>query len=98
MAGAAIVRRGTRRGVSTVPANPLAGALASGPFAYVVELVASALTREAQLARRRLRGWPACPTVVAGSVTSYAGGSLGHDPLRVGTAAARARPDRRTSI
>jgi methylenetetrahydrofolate reductase (NADPH) len=75
--------------VSTGPANPLAGALASGQFAYVVELVASALTREARLldvASRLAR----VPTVVAGSVTSYAGGSLGHDPLRVGTAA-RAR-------
>jgi methylenetetrahydrofolate reductase (NADPH) len=30
------------------------------------------------------------PDVVAGSVTSYAGGAMGHDPIRVGTAA-RAR-------
>ena len=30
------------------------------------------------------------PGVVAGSITSYAGGALGHDPIRVGTAA-RAR-------
>src|SRR4029450_9680809 len=53
------------------------------------ELVASALTREAKLldvAARLAR----VPEVVAGSVTSYAGGALGHDPLRVGTAA-RAR-------
>jgi methylenetetrahydrofolate reductase (NADPH) len=75
--------------VSATPSNPLAGALASGRFAYVVELVASALTREARLldvASRLAR----VDAVVAGSVTSYAGGSLGHDPLRVGTAA-RAR-------
>jgi methylenetetrahydrofolate reductase (NADH) len=75
--------------VSAASPNPLAGALAGGRFAYVVELVASALTREAKLldvAARLAR----VPEVVAGSVTSYAGGALGHDPLRVGTAA-RAR-------
>ena len=75
--------------MSAPPVNPLAAALAGGSFAYVVELVASALTREARLldvASRLAR----VPAVVAGSVTSYAGGSLGHDPLRVGTAA-RAR-------
>ncbi len=69
--------------------NPLRDALSSGKFCYVVELVASRLKREAllldvasQLAR--------VPGVVAGSITSYAGGALGHDPIRVGTAA-RAR-------
>ena len=69
--------------------NPLRDSLSSGKFCYVVELVASRLKREAlllevasQLAR--------VPGVVAGSVTSYAGGALGHDPIRVGTAA-RAR-------
>jgi methylenetetrahydrofolate reductase (NADPH) len=69
--------------------NPLRESLTSGNFCYVVELVASRLKREAllldvasQLAR--------VPSVVAGSITSYAGGALGHDPIRVGTAA-RAR-------
>ena len=69
--------------------NPLREALTSGKFCYVVELVASRLKREAllldvasQLAR--------VPGVAAGSITSYAGGALGHDPIRVGTAA-RAR-------
>src|SRR5579864_8842881 len=69
--------------------NPLRESLTSGKFCYVVELVASRLKREAllldvasQLAR--------VPGVVAGSITSYAGGALGHDPIRVGTAA-RAR-------
>jgi methylenetetrahydrofolate reductase (NADH) len=55
----------------------------------VVELVASALSREAillEVASRLAR----LPAVVAGSVTSYAGGAMGHDPIRVGTAA-RAR-------
>lgn len=69
--------------------NPLAEALAQGRFSYVVELVASRLRREAQVlevASRLAR----VPHVVAGSITSYAGGALGHDPIRVGTAA-RAR-------
>jgi methylenetetrahydrofolate reductase (NADPH) len=72
-----------------VPPNPLAEALRAGRFCYVVELVASALQREAKLlevASRLAR----VPDVVAGSITSYAGGAMGHDPMRVGTAA-RAR-------
>jgi methylenetetrahydrofolate reductase (NADPH) len=70
-------------------ANPLAEAIGAGRFCYVVELVASALQREARLlevASRLAR----VPDVVAGSITSYAGGAMGHDPIRVGTAA-RAR-------
>jgi methylenetetrahydrofolate reductase (NADPH) len=69
--------------------NPLREALSSGRFCYVVELVASRLTREARLlevASELAR----VPGVVAGSITSYAGGAMGHDPIRVGTAA-RAR-------
>ncbi|HEY7141694.1 MAG TPA: methylenetetrahydrofolate reductase C-terminal domain-containing protein [Methylomirabilota bacterium] len=69
--------------------NPLAEALRAGRFCYVVELVASGLQREAKLlevASRLAR----VPDVVAGSITSYAGGAMGHDPMRVGTAA-RAR-------
>jgi 5,10-methylenetetrahydrofolate reductase len=64
-------------------------ALAAGRFCYVVELVASALKREAQVLEvaSQLAG---LPEVVAGSITSYAGGAIGHDPIRVGTAA-RAR-------
>jgi methylenetetrahydrofolate reductase (NADPH) len=67
----------------------LRDALAAGRFCYVVELVASALTREAQLLETA-SGLARLPEVVAGSITSYAGGALGHDPLRV-AAAARAR-------
>jgi methylenetetrahydrofolate reductase (NADPH) len=69
--------------------NPLREALEGGRFCYVVELVASRLTREARLlevASQLAR----VPGVVAGSITSYAGGAMGHDPIRVGTAA-RAR-------
>jgi methylenetetrahydrofolate reductase (NADPH) len=69
--------------------NPLRDALATGRFCYVVELVASALTREARLLEAA-SGLARIPSVVAGSVTSYAGGAMGHDPLRV-AAAARAR-------
>jgi methylenetetrahydrofolate reductase (NADPH) len=69
--------------------NPLRDALATGRFCYTVELVASALTREARLLEAA-SGLARIPAVVAGSVTSYAGGAMGHDPLRV-AAAARAR-------
>ena len=69
--------------------NPLREALGAGRFCYVVELVASALRREAQLLEAA-SGLARLPLVVAGSITSYAGGALGHDPLRV-AAAARAR-------
>ncbi len=61
----------------------------AGRFCYVVELVASRLTREARLLEVASR-LAQVPGVVAGSITSYAGGALGHDPVRVGTAA-RAR-------
>jgi methylenetetrahydrofolate reductase (NADPH) len=69
--------------------NPLQQALASGSFSYVVELVASRLTREARLLEVA-SGLARIPGLVAGSITSYAGGATGHDPLRV-AAAARAR-------
>jgi methylenetetrahydrofolate reductase (NADPH) len=69
--------------------NPLADALRARRFCYVVELVASGLKREAQLLEVASR-LAALPEVVAGSITSYAGGAMGHDPMRVGTAA-RAR-------
>jgi len=69
--------------------NPLRDALTTGRFCYVVELVASALTREARLLEAA-SGLARIRAVVAGSVTSYAGGAMGHDPLRV-AAAARAR-------
>ena len=70
-------------------ANPLREALSAGRFCYVVELVASRLTREAKLLEVASQ-LATVPGVVAGSITSYAGGAIGHDPIRVGTAA-RAR-------
>jgi len=69
--------------------NPLRESLNAGRFCYVVELVASRLTREARLLEVA-SNLAQVPGVVAGSITSYAGGALGHDPVRVGTAA-RAR-------
>ena len=69
--------------------NPLREALGTGRFTYVVELVASALSREAQVLEVA-SGLARLPQVAAGSITSYAGGAMGHDPLRV-AAAARAR-------
>ena len=69
--------------------NPLREALQAGRFCYVVELVASRISREAQLLEIATQ-LGQIPGVVAGSVTSYAGGAPGHDPLRVGVAA-RAR-------
>jgi methylenetetrahydrofolate reductase (NADPH) len=69
--------------------NPLREALTGGRFCYVVELVASRLTREARLLEVASQ-LAQVPGVVAGSITSYAGGAMGHDPIRVGTAA-RAR-------
>lgn len=69
--------------------NPVREAITSGKFCYMVELVASRLTREARLFEAASR-LASVPGVIAGSITSYAGGSMGHDPIRVGTAA-RAR-------
>jgi methylenetetrahydrofolate reductase (NADPH) len=72
-----------------VAPNPLRESLSAGQFCYVVELVASRLTREARLLDVASK-LATVNGVVAGSITSYAGGALGHDPVRVGTAA-RAR-------
>ena len=51
-----------------------------------MELVASQLTREARLLEVATK-LAQVPGVVAGGITSYAGGAMGHDPIRVGTAA-----------
>jgi methylenetetrahydrofolate reductase (NADPH) len=65
--------------------NPLAEALQARRFCYVVELVASAMKREAQVLEIAA-SLAMIPDIVAGSVTSYAGGRFGQDPLRVATA------------
>ena len=69
--------------------NPLREALGVGRFCYVVELVASRLHREARILAVA-SGLASVPGVVGGSVTSYAGGAPGRDPIRV-AAAAKAR-------
>jgi methylenetetrahydrofolate reductase (NADH) len=63
--------------------NPVREALSSGRFCYMVELVAGAKTTEEHLVEIA-EGFMHVPGVVAGSVTSFAGGSAGHDPIRIG--------------
>ncbi len=75
-------------GVGARP-NPLREAFAAKKFFYMVELVASQLTREAKLMQAASE-LAQVPGLVAAGITSYAGGAIGHDPIRVGTAA-RAR-------
>jgi methylenetetrahydrofolate reductase (NADPH) len=70
-------------------ANSIRDTFARRQFCYVVELVASQLTREAKLLQVASE-LAQIPQVVGAGITSYAGGAMGHDPIRVGTAA-RAR-------
>ena len=63
----------------------LAEAIRARPFPVMVELVASGLKREAQVLEIASH-LATIPDVVAGSVTSYAGGRFGQDPVRVGSA------------
>jgi len=72
-----------------VPRNPLRESLEAGRFCHVVEIVASRISREARLLEVASQ-LAMTPGVIAGGITSYAGGSAGQDPVRVGTAA-RAR-------
>lgn len=65
--------------------TPLPEALRTRPFSVVVELVASGLKREAQVLEIA-SNLANIPDIVAGSVTSYAGGKFGQDSVRVGTA------------
>jgi methylenetetrahydrofolate reductase (NADPH) len=63
----------------------LADRVKSGQFLYMTELVASGLKREAQVLEIASR-LAMVPEIAAGSITSYAGGQLGQDSIRVGTA------------
>jgi methylenetetrahydrofolate reductase (NADPH) len=65
--------------------NALAERVRAGGFFYMTELVASGLKREAQVLEIASR-LAMIPEIVAGSITSYAGGQLGQDSLSVGTA------------
>src|SRR5579863_8701553 len=63
-------------------ANPLREALTAGRFCYMVELVASASMTEEKLGEIAA-GIAGIPEVVGAGITSWAGGSAGHDPVRV---------------
>jgi methylenetetrahydrofolate reductase (NADPH) len=65
--------------------RPLAERVRSGQFLYMTELVASGLKREAQVLEIASK-LAMIPEIAAGSITSYAGGQLGQDSIRVGTA------------
>jgi methylenetetrahydrofolate reductase (NADPH) len=69
--------------------NPLREALSNGTFGYMIELVASGKTTESNLLDIASQ-LAQVPEILAGGITSYAGGGTGHDPIRVG-AGARAR-------
>lgn len=71
------------------PPNPIREALAKGQFCYLVEIVASRRSQEVQLLDIASQ-LAQIPEVVGGSITNYAGGAPGHDPIRIG-AAVRAR-------
>ena len=62
--------------------NPIRDALAARRFSYMVELVASAKVTEEKLAEIGAE-LARIPGVLAGSVTSFAGGSAGHDPVQI---------------
>lgn len=64
---------------------PLAEALRTRSFSVMVELVASGLKREAQVLEIA-SNLATIPEVIGGSITSYAGGAIGQDSVRVGTA------------
>jgi methylenetetrahydrofolate reductase (NADPH) len=63
--------------------NPIREALTAGRFCYMVEMVASQRTTPETLYDLASQLAP-IPGLVAGSITSYAGGSLGHDPIDIG--------------
>src|ERR1700733_7780433 len=63
-------------------ANPLREAITSGQFCYMVEMVASASMTEEKLGEIAA-GIAGITEVVGAGITSWAGGSAGHDPVRV---------------
>jgi methylenetetrahydrofolate reductase (NADH) len=67
-------------------ANPLREGLTAGRFSYMVEMVASASMAESKL-WEIAAGIAQIPEVVGAGITSYAGGSAGHDPIKVAAGA-----------
>lgn len=70
-------------------ANPLREAITSGRFTYMVELVASASMTEERI-WEIASNLAQIPELSGAGITSYAGGSAGHDPIKV-AAGAKAR-------
>ncbi len=68
---------------SMVSANPIREAFEARRFCYFVEVVASAKTTEEKLTEMAA-DLAKVPGLVAAGITSYAGGSAGHDPIRIG--------------
>jgi methylenetetrahydrofolate reductase (NADH) len=66
--------------------NPIRQALTSGEFRYVVELVASAKSTEEQILGIA-SDLAQIPEVMGAGITSYAGGSAGHDPVPIAAGA-----------
>ena len=62
--------------------NALAERLQAGTFCYAAELVASGTKREDEVLEVAAK-LGTVPQLVAISVTSYAGGAAGHDPVRI---------------
>jgi methylenetetrahydrofolate reductase (NADPH) len=65
--------------------NPIREALASKRFSYFVEIVASAKTTEEHLNEIAME-LVKVPGIVAGGITSFAGGHVGLDPIRISEA------------
>ena len=65
-------------------ANPIRDAFANNRFAYMVEMVPSAKMTEEKILEIA-SGIATLPGLVASGITSYAGGSAGHDPIRIST-------------
>ena len=62
--------------------NSIQQALEAKRFAFMVEMVASAKTTEEKIVEMA-QGIVTIPGVVGAGITSYAGGSAGHDPIRI---------------
>jgi methylenetetrahydrofolate reductase (NADPH) len=69
--------------------NPIREALTKARFCYLVEIVATRRSQEAQILDVASQ-LAQISEVVGGSITNHAGGAPGHDPVRIG-AAVRAR-------
>lgn len=67
------------------PDNPIRKWLSRGQFCYLVEIVASRRSQESEFLDLASQ-LASIPGVVGGSITNFAGGAIGHDPVPVGAA------------